>query len=371
MYFLNEDERRFLRRRLLPEARQRQVHPTLRGWHWASVDAPARPTYGAELGVVEVADGYCRSGRDVYVRRVLGQPVRPTREIQEVAALHAFAAAWVTRAKALMYAIQPALLMHRLPDLLTDAVLPLPSDPEVARKAEAIRQFETYRLLALVQETLARQPEIGPDALVASVLPVTVEQRLDGRFLGLSPHLAVDALLFNGPIVLELKFGPRREFHRLATTGYALALESVHEMPVDLGCVVYVDFRQNGLAIERDFHFIDDELRTRFIEARDEKQRLVEEEIDPGLPDQCYDRCPHLRFCGTPAQQRAAASSRGAAGISSARLATPPQRRALSSADQGRARAPQRPASANLPDDQPDPSAQDDYVPPSLPAAGA
>ncbi len=305
MYFLTEDERRYLLRRILPEARKIQVHPTLRGWHWAELDAPARPTYDAPLGVYEVAEQYCETGRDVYARRVLGHAPRPNRDMQEGAALHAFAAAWVTAAKRLLYCTAPALLMEALPRLLTDEALPVPADAALAAKAEAIRQFETYRLLAAVQDRLARQPDIGSDALAAAVLPVVVEQRLDGSFLGLSAHLSVDAMLIHGPIVMDLKFGPRQEFHRLSTAGYALALESAHETPVDIGCVIYVGFRGNTLVIDRDFHFIDDELRTRFIDERDRKQRLVEEEIDPGLPARCYERCAYLRFCGAEAQRRA------------------------------------------------------------------
>jgi len=273
MYFLTENERRFLLRRLLPEARKIQVDRTLRGWHWAEIDAPARPTYSATLGVAEVADGYCRSGRDVYIRRVLGQQSAATPEMLEGTALHAFAAAWVTAAKRLIYTTPVARIMDELPRLLAaDDLEVLPSDAmdgATVGKATIIRRFETYRLLAATQEALARQPEIGSDALAAQVLPVTVEQRVDGGYLGLSPHLAIDAMLVHGPMVLDLKFGPREDFHRLSTTGYALALESVYETPVDIGCVVYVQFRADTLAIERDFHFIDDELRTRFLDDRD------------------------------------------------------------------------------------------------------
>lgn len=311
MYFLTEGERRYLLRRLLPEARKIQVDRTLRGWHWAEVDAPARPTYDAPLGVWEVAERYCRSGRDVYVRRVLGQQGRPTRDMQEGAALHSFAAAWVTAAKRLIYSHPPALIMEKLPRLLdTDDTGVLPTgmfdaDRGLAGKMDVIRRFETYRLLAATQDTLARQPDIGPDALAGTVLPLVVEQRVDGGYLGLSAHLAIDAMLIHGPMVLDLKFGRREDFHRLGITGYALALESMFETPVDLGCVVYVGFRADSLVIDREFHFIDDELRTQFIDERDQKQRLVEEETDPGLPDKCYEHCPHLRFCAAEAQRRA------------------------------------------------------------------
>ncbi len=87
------------------------------------------------------------------------------------------------------------------------------------------------------------------------------------------------------------------EFHRLGTNGYALVLESLHEYPVNLGCIVYVEFQQGRLLIERDFHIIGDELRQQFIDDRDQRARLVEEEIDPGLPAECYQGCPFWRHC--------------------------------------------------------------------------
>jgi CRISPR-associated protein Csa1 len=116
--------------------------------------------------------------------------------------------------------------------------------------------------------------------------------KLDGRFLGLSEHLAADAISFPDVAVLDLKFGPRETFHRLTTTGYALVLESLFDRPVDVGCVVYSRFMNGRIIVERDFHLIGDELRQMFVEERDEKARLVTEELDPGLPAVC------ARICG-------------------------------------------------------------------------
>ncbi|MHB8619519.1 MAG: CRISPR-associated protein Cas4, partial [Chloroflexota bacterium] len=108
MYFLTADERRYISRKLLPEARKMEVHPDLRGWHWSALDAPLRPTYEVPLGVWEVANCACRSGRDVYLRRVLNRYPRPTAEMAEGSILHAFVAAYVTAAKRLFYTIPPA-----------------------------------------------------------------------------------------------------------------------------------------------------------------------------------------------------------------------------------------------------------------------
>ncbi len=142
-----------------------------------------------------------------------------------------------------------------------------------------------------------RQPHIGTDSLVNLALPVIVEQKLDGTFLGLSRHLSADAFVWSEPMVLDIKFGRKEQFHRLSTTGYALVMESIYEYPVNLGCLAYVSFSDGMVMVEREFHLIDDELRQWFIESRDERARLVEEEIDPGLPEKCPASCPFYRHC--------------------------------------------------------------------------
>mgnify|MGYP001591390830 FL=1 len=148
-----------------------------------------------------------------------------------------------------------------------------------------------------MQEVLARYLHIGADSLASLALPLTVEQRLDGSFLGLSPYLSADAFNFAEPMVVDIKFGWKQKFHRLGTTGYALVTESLHEYPVNLGCLVYASFKDNRLTVERDFHLIDDELRQWFIEERDERMRMVSEEIDPGVAKECPVGCPYQREC--------------------------------------------------------------------------
>ena len=172
-----------------------------------------------------------------------------------------------------------------------------PAVPLLARKIETVWRYEHRQIMARLDATLARQPYLGPDALVALTLPITVEQRLDGRFLGLSSHLSADAFNFSEPMMVDLKFGSPEPFHRLTTAGYALVMESLTESPINVGCVVHIEFREGELRFKRDFHLLSDELRQWFIEARDELARLIDEEIDPGLADPCYEICPYWRVC--------------------------------------------------------------------------
>lgn len=157
--------------------------------------------------------------------------------------------------------------------------------------------YEYHRIVGRVQEVLARQPRVGTDSLAAAALPVTVAQRADGTLVGLTGQLTADAVATFGPVVLRVKFGRREEHDRLSTASYALVLESLHDYPVDVGCVVYGRFERDRLLVERDLHLIDDELRQWVLDERDELGRLVSEEVDPGMPAECGEDCPYVGQC--------------------------------------------------------------------------
>ncbi len=302
MFFLSEEERRLVLRRLLPESRRSEVHSELRGWNWS--EPPVAPAYAVALGVSEVAGRYCATARDVYLRRVGGIKAPPSPAMVEGRLLHDAVAGQLLRAIRTLYtspvsgALQ-ALEQVREPrfEALETARLPEDARARLAERLSALAELEYHRIVARVADVLARQPRVGQSGLVALALPVTLELPLDGRFLGLSAHLSADAVSLLEPMVTDLKFGGRRDFHRLATTGYALVMESLYEFPINLGCVTYVSIAQGRVSLERDFHLIDDELRQWFLEARDETMRMVSEELDPGLPGECPDGCPYLRHC--------------------------------------------------------------------------
>ncbi|HOR00079.1 MAG TPA: type I-A CRISPR-associated protein Cas4/Csa1 [Anaerolineae bacterium] len=301
MYFLSDEERRYVLRKLLPEARREPVHEELRGWNWHQ--PPLAPIYEAPLGLWEIAGQYCSSGRDLFLRRVEQRRAAPNSAMIAGGALHSVITGLILAAKRAIYVhgrgctSELAGLEATPPGDAEMQRLAEPAREALAAQAELLAGFERRRIISRVEDILARQPHIGPDALAAWALPVVVEQRLDGRFLGLSSHLSADAFAFGEPMIADLKFGPAQPFHRLTTTGYALVLESLTEMPIDIGCIVRAAFRDGQLRIERDFHRIDDELRQWFIEARDERMRLVEEGVDPGRPGICAADCPYEEIC--------------------------------------------------------------------------
>lgn len=287
----------------MPQARQREISPDLRGWNWDK--PPLSPIYDVKMGVAEVANNYCPTNRDIYLHRVCGIKMSANRPMLEGGLLHNMACRLIVAVKKVIYNHGTDCLKFldgldrrefmTLPE--TAGILNSDDIHLISDRMEILWQYEYHSIFNRLQNVLAAQPHIGPDALVALALPVTVEQKLNGSFLGLSAHLSVDAFVFSEPMVVDIKFGRKEKFHTLSVTGYAMVMESLYEYPINVGCVVYPSFREDRLSIEREFCFIDDELRQWFIEERDERMRMVHEEIDPGPAKNCPEICSLWKEC--------------------------------------------------------------------------
>ena len=301
MYFLNEDERKKLLKGFLPKSREQDVAEELRGWNWHQ--PPLEPVYEISLPLYQVAGKYCSSGRDVYLNKVEKRKSEANDAMQLGSLFHEFIVYILVRTKKLIYQyeLNTELVFQELKKVLSEFLerkaFFQEKIPGVKDKIEQLYNYEYYRITSRIQEILSRQPYIGEDSLVAQVVPLVLEQKLDGSLLGLSSNLSSDAFVFSEPMIVDLKFGGPQNFHRLTTTGYALVMESIYEYPVNIGCIVYGQFKNGRLYIQKDFHIINDELRQWFIEERDEKMRIVYDEIDPGIADNCYETCPFYTFC--------------------------------------------------------------------------
>lgn len=150
----------------------------------------------------------------------------------------------------------------------------------------------------------------GAEDIPLDTPPLTEEGHLlvdgFGSFLGLHSErlqlsrrgkTQVDAVSLFEPMVMSLHFGPKRDTHRLANAGYALALESLYDSPVNVGCITYVEIDGGRVRLERDIYIIDDELRQWFLEGRDNLTEMLDSERDPGRPDRCDEECPYLEPC--------------------------------------------------------------------------
>lgn len=314
MYFLSPEENKYVTRKLLMEARRDEVHPDLRGWNWAQ--PPLVAIHRTRLGISDIASLHCETGRDIYLKKVNKVGFRTNEAMVEGLLLHRIVSEVFTKAKMIIYK-NPSITSHEFieelgeVDVIREArewgfedqegLSRKPSlTSEMVNRANLLWDFERTRVAYRIDDIRSRYPYCEADSFVFLVLPVVVEQRLNGTFLGLSQNLAVDGYIFSQGMVADIKFDPtERDFHRLTTTGYAMVMESLYEFPVDIGCITYVRFKGNQINLKRDFHHISDELRQWFIEERDKKMRMIDNEIDPGKPSHCYEICPYLEICST------------------------------------------------------------------------
>jgi len=304
MYFLSSEERQFLLKGLLPKTREMNVVDELRGWNWNR--PPLAPVYDLKLPLYEIAGKYCPVGKDVYLKRVMGVSGNLNFLMIQGIVLHDVMVEIMTKAKKLIYTMGVSNYISIFNELGNNTyeipgkyVKLLDNNLELLQKrVNYLWEFEARNITARIQEVLSHQPYIGEDSLAYHALPVIMEQKLDGSFLGMSHYLSSDAFIFSEPMILDLKFDIKRDFHKLTTTGYAMVIESLYEYPVNIGCLIYPQFNEDGrITLKKDFHFINEELRQWFIEERDEKMRMVFEEIDPGKPEKCYENCQYLEQC--------------------------------------------------------------------------
>jgi CRISPR-associated protein Csa1 len=188
MFIPTAEEKKRLLRGTIPRARKLGVDDTLRGWSWSS--PPLLSPYVVPLGLSEVANAYCTTGRDVYARRVLGAEPEPNEKMLLGGALHNTLRDWTVHAKKTLYV--------RGADDVEGAMREIRGFPEPALpEARALVRYEADAIEFRLRETLSQFPRIKTDALVAQVLPVTLGQMLDGSFLGLSRRLSTDLLLIS------------------------------------------------------------------------------------------------------------------------------------------------------------------------------
>jgi CRISPR-associated protein Csa1 len=266
------------------------------------------PPYSSlKLAVYEVANKYCGTARDLWWRRVMQIKSDPNELMVEGKLLHGVMANVIALAKKLIWTLgidHPAEIISKLREF--DALAferewnkntVKPEFSEVLHRAQLIWDYETSMIEARLREALSRQPYAKEDSIINAAIPIVLEQRLDGSLLGLSKQLSIDAYQSAEPLILELKFAQPADFHKLQVTGYALVAESLFEFPVNLGCIVYASFKGDSLSVEKDFFLIDEELRQAFVEQRDERMRMVIEELDPGLMQECPELCPFFKRC--------------------------------------------------------------------------
>jgi CRISPR-associated protein Csa1 len=292
MYFLSDIDHKKLISRILPRAREVGVSDELRGWSWHK--PPMKPYYEEEkIPMYAVCSKYCPTGRDVFLGLIEGKGGVISKKIILGVAIHRAVGAVISAfidGKELDF-------KHWYEDILRKK--------GVERRLESIEKwsakawrFTLANCRSHFLNRVSQQPYASKRDSIATALPFLIEHRVSGELLGLSGILSIDCYDYLRGIVFDLKVSDdEREWYRLSPTGYAIVLESIYEIPVDVGCMVYVKFKADRLVVSRDLFFISDDLRSWWVEERDRKLEIVAQKKDPGIPNICYDECIYWSEC--------------------------------------------------------------------------
>lgn len=299
MYFLDEIERKKLIRDLLPLARKTGISEELRGWNWH--EAPMKPYYDEEeIPMYLVCSNYCPTYRDVFLNKV--EDVKPVINYK------------VSQGITIHGAISQVFNMFIDGDLIDfekwwrnnkHKINYSGKDEKgleiLSKRANKVWNFTLHNCNAQYHNAHSKQPYASEKDIKATSIPFLIEHRIDGSLLGLSGLLGIDCYDYLRGIVFDLKtissFKDKERWHRLYPTGYALVLESVYEVPVEVGCIVWVYFKDERLIVDKELFFINDDLRSWWLEERDRKLEIIAQKKDPGIAKKCLDDCIYKQEC--------------------------------------------------------------------------
>lgn len=274
-----------------------------RGWNYYNQNLRTEVD-DVKLPIYAVAAKYCSSGRDVYLRFVKRLRPEVSEAMIEGILYHSILSEIVENSRKYIFSrdldgkfnigqflffrgkevIDRLLKGEDVRQGLKKGTMKQKDLVETKANLEKLWSYEATLIQATVSFYISKHPYINKDSLSTRAMPIVVEQKLDGSKLGLSSNLSADAVHLPGrTIVLDVKTGRKKDFHRLTTTGYALVLESIEKRPVDVGVITYPTFNKNRSvpSIEMDVHPISDKLRRQFIEERNKKLKIVAEKTDP------------------------------------------------------------------------------------------
>lgn len=236
----------------------------LRGWRGDLV-GPRR----SFTPTVSELSSPCPSKRDVYLSRVMGLKPPDGQLLRVGAVLHS---AFLEPFRA---ALRPGRLMEEL----------------AARKAGVLRGL-TGQLRRRAAEAFDVAASFASSWVFGGRrLPVAVEPELPGSPIGLSGVVKPDLVVGVVPVDFVFGDGSRKE---LAVAAYAMALEAAALVPVNFGVVVSLSWEGR---VSWRVVTVDDELRGRVLDVRDEIARIVESGDDPGRADSCPQLCPWRGVC--------------------------------------------------------------------------
>ncbi len=273
-------------------AREVGVSDELRGWNWFK--SPLKPYYSdVKIPMYLACSKYCPTNRDVFLVMVEGEKGHINERVALGSAVHRAVGKVINSFLDGKEVAFESWYEETLRELRVKQRFEV-----VKERCRVVWNYTYVNCRSRLLSRMSEQPYSSLRDSLATSIPFLVEHRVTGGLLGLSGFLSIDCYDYLRGIVYDLKVADvREEWFRLYPTGYAIVLESIYEIPVDIGCTVYVRFQGGKLVVLKDLFFINDDLRSWWIEERDKKLEIVAQRKDPGLPKECTLDCIYKGVC--------------------------------------------------------------------------
>ena len=284
------------------------ISDELRGWSWS--EPPVAPVYNVKMGISDIVTGYCDSGRNVYLKYVERVREKPTPILNRGSIVHIVRERAISTAKKLIYSLEELNGLVFYESFMNEKE-GLIGNIKKRFGEESLQKYgwiidKIWLIAALtyssqLENTLTRSRHLSRETIASLTVPEHAEFAVDGSLVGLTPTLRLDSLLTPG-IIVEVKTRPYKPEYSLTLAGYALAFESMYEVPVNHGILLQVNINEYRETI----HFypkiipLTDGLRMQFIQRRDRLAELLANREDPGMPNKCSPACPYLHYCNPP-----------------------------------------------------------------------
>jgi len=276
--------------KLLPIAREVGVSLELRGWNWHQ--PPLKPYYDVKIPMYAICSKFCPTGRDVFLSQVKGKKPILNSNVSLGKILHgAVSDSLLNFIKGEKIEFEDWWSKIKWEGLVGDR-------ESFKRKAKIVWDYVVNACKAKYIHSSTEQPFASKHDLIASSIPFLIEHKISGELLGSSGYISFDCYDYLRCIMFDLKVEAKpEEWYRLFPVGYALVFESIYEVPIDICCVVYLNFIGDRLVIKKDLFFANDELRSWWIEERDKKLEIVAQGREPIMPKKCDQSCIYYHAC--------------------------------------------------------------------------
>ena len=279
---------------------------------------------GRLLPVNLLANKYCPTNRDIFlkvVRNIPGSPTWPSYQgrvihelcfkLTECARGHILRRNIIQRINLLRYIQRNGRnFIREMTSDIDREIAKMANRPSDTEKDNFLKNlFKLVRMESEIAGTfvdyvIATNFDVQLDSEFYRMFPIQREISLNATPLGFSRGVKPDFVYSRGNTIIvgDIKTGDVKDFHKLVVAAYALAYEYDEGVPINFGTILNIKFsNRRNVPIYKDTEImvISDKYRQAFLELRDEKFEVAVSGADPGLaPEEsvCTD-CPYFSYC--------------------------------------------------------------------------